>query len=89
MSYILLGLILVALTPIITAAVKKYAINNKALSAVMPLILTAVVWLGDALLTGINPFSDPGMMDGLLVLLAGSLSGAKVRDVYKHLLKAA
>lgn len=86
MSYIILGLILVALTPIIIAAVKKYAVNNKILSALMPLILTSVVWVGDTLIAGIGLGSDAAL-EGLVILLAGSLAGAKGRDIFKHTLK--
>lgn len=87
-TYLILGIILAALTPTITAAVKKYAINNKALSSLMPLVLTAIMWLGDALIAGMNPFSDAAM-GGLVVLLAGALSGAKGRDIYKYVLAKA
>lgn len=85
---VLLGLLLAGSTPTIIAAIKQYAINNPAVSAVVPFVLSALAWIGDALLTGLNPFSEDGMTL-LIVSLTGSLAGAKGRDVVKHTFKKA
>ena len=85
---IILGLVLAGLTPAITAAVKKWILNNPALSSLMPAILTAIAWFGDSLIMGISPFGEAGLAM-LVAALTGSLAGAKGRDVYKHTMKKA
>ena len=85
---IVMGLLLAILTPTITAAIKKYAKNIKALSALMPVILTAIAWMVDSLVSGVSPLGPEGM-EVLIAALSGSLAGAKARDVVKHTLNKA
>ena len=85
---IVMGLILAILTPTMTAAIKKYAKNIKALSALMPVILTAIAWMGDSLISGVPPMGPEGM-ELLIAYLSGSLVGAKARDVVKYTMKQA
>jgi len=80
---VVLGLILAILTPTLTAAIKKYAVNSKVLSALMPVIFTAIAWMGGSLVSGMSPFGPEGM-EVLIAALSGSLGGAKLRDVFKH-----
>lgn len=79
----ILGLALAGATPAIVAWMKAKVINHPGLSAVMPFAITVVVWLGDALMSGVSPFGDAGLAM-LITALTGSLAGAKGRDVYKH-----
>lgn len=80
---IILGLALAAATPAIIAFLKVKVVNNPALSAVMPFALTAITWVGDALISGVNPFGEAGL-SMLIAALSGSLVGAKGRDVWKY-----
>ena len=93
LNLILLGSILMIVTPFITAQVKtwlkKTSITDemrKLVTAFSPVVYSGIAWIIDTLLIGINPFNSEGLTV-FLITLTGSLVGAKGRDILKYALK--
>lgn len=82
-SLMLYGMLLAAATPPIVEAVKKFGLKNKLVLSLSPVILSFIVWVGDILLTGVNPFKVEQLL--LFVgLFTASAGGAKFRDIWKY-----
>lgn len=87
--YILLGLLLAAITPALTGSIKMWMAEHaatplgKLAAALSPAVYATIGWLVDTLLMGADPLSPEGKA-ALLTALIGALGGAKARDLVKY-----
>ncbi len=81
---IVLGLILMSVTPALTAYLKRFWDKNPLWSNLAPIAYSAIGWIVDSLVVGIVPWSSNGW-EILIVALGGAGMGKWGRDAFKYM----
>lgn len=81
---IVLGLILMSVTPVLTGYLKQFWDKNPMWSNLAPLSYSVIGWVVDSLVVGIIPWSSGGL-EILIVALGGASMGKWGRDAFKYM----